>query len=624
LLRNFADSRSFALGVFVVLIGSTISLYLWPQVWLWALLLPAALWGMRLAARKSLGERPLQVWALIIFVVTAAVGYWAAYDEKAAWEKFCLIVMAVLFYLIIAGQPRENLKLLAGFWFVVGVGIAAYFLMTFDFTTQIEKFQLIHQMGLAWMKVRPISLSISSIHPNDASGIAIITAAYGLFLLSDGQNKLRNRTILKSAVLVGLGIVCLAVILASSRGAFLGLAGGLGVWTLWRVLSSAHSPLAAKLQRLFPFFVVIAVLLVGGFLFAIPFGLSGSLSFTGGNISISRLHLFRSGLWILRDFPFTGGGLNSFPGLFSQYVLVIPYYSILNSHNMFLDVMIEQGIPGGLSFLLIYLIAVWQLLSAWRDHPSGRWQLLYFAAGISLFTTILHGMVDDYVYGGQGTLMALISAGLAVLASRVSDQDIPPASSAMAPIGTLERHHRFHFQWFSPRWMTLLAALIILFPFTWKGLIAQWYANIGSVKMAKIDLANYPANRWYDGGETQRWAPAETYFRRALAYQPDNRTAHHRLGLISLMNLDFLAASDHLLKAYQKDSADRGVIKNLGYSYLWLGEIDKAQVFLTKIPEAKDELDAYVWWWGEHGQPDLADHASIILPRLTSSVPQNQ
>ncbi len=624
MLRNFVDSRWFGLGAFVVLIGSSISLYLLPQSWIWALLLPASFWGMRLVVRKSLDERPSQVWALLIFVLTGAVGYWAAYDEKAAWEKFCLIAAAVLFYLIIAGQPRENLKLLAGFWFVVGVGISSYFLLTADFTIQTEKFQLIHQMGLAWMKVRPISLSMPSIHPNDASGIAIITAAYGLFLLSAGQNKLRSRTILNSAVLVGLGIVCLAVILASSRGAFLGLAGGLGVWALWRILSSMRLPLAAELRRLYPIIVVISLLLVGGFLFVIPFGLSGSLFFTGGNISIGRLELFRSGLWILRDFPFTGGGLNSFPGLFSQYILVIPYYSILNSHNMFLDVMIEQGILGGLSFLFIYLISVWQLLSAWRDHPSGRWQLLYFAAGISLFTTILHGMVDDYVYGGQGTIMALIPAGLAVLASRAPDQGIPAAASEVAPIGALARPHRWDLQWFSPRWMALLTAVLILFLFPWKGLMAQWYANIGSVKMAKIDLANYPANRWYDGGETQRWEPAETYFRRALTYQADNRTAHHRLGLISLMNMDFPAASDHLLKAYQKDSTDRGVIKNLGYSYLWLGEIDKAQVFLTRIPEAKDELDAYVWWWGVHGQPDLANHAYMISPRLTSSVPQNQ
>ncbi len=624
MLRNFVESRWFGLGAFVVLIGSTISLYLQPQAWIWALLLPATLWGMRLVVRKSLDERPTQVWALIIFVITAAVGYWAAYDEKAAWDKFCLIVAAILFYLVIAGQPQGNLKILAGFWFVVGVGIATYFLLTADFTTQIEKFQFIHQMGLAWMRVRPISLSIPSIHPNDASGIAIITGAYGLLLLGDAPNQRNKRLILKLAVFAGLGIICLAVFLASSRGAFLGLAGGLGVWTVWRILSSAHSPLAAKLGELFPFIVVIAVMLVGGFLFVIPFGLSGSLFFTGGNISIGRLELFRSGLWILRDFPFTGGGLNSFPGLFSQYVLVIPYYSILNSHNMFLDVMIEQGILGGLSFILLYLIATWHLLSAWRDHPSRQWRLLYFAAGISLFTTILHGMVDDYVYGGQGTTMALIPAGLAMLASRVCYHGQPSSVSELSPSGPRATSQQSRSLFFSPRSISLLSVVIILLAFTWKGLAAQWNANIGSVKMAKIELANYPANRWYDGGEPQRWASAETYFHRALTYQADNRTAHHRLGLISLMNMDFLAASDHLLKAYQKDSADRGVIKNLGYSYLWLGEMDKAQMFLTRIPEAKDELDAYVWWWGVHGQPDLAEQASIISPRLTSSVPQNQ
>jgi hypothetical protein len=58
------------------------------------------------------------------------------------------------------------------------------------------------------------------------------------------------------------------------------------------------------------------------------------------------------------------------------------------------------------------------------------------------------------------------------------------------------------------------------------------------------------------------------------------------------------------------------VIKNLGYSYAWLGEMDKARFYLQSIPEAKSELDVYVWWWDTLGRQDLSANAS----RLASSI----
>ena len=76
-------------------------------------------------------------------------------------------------------------------------------------------------------------------------------------------------------------------------------------------------------------------------------GWSGKSSF-GNN---SRAELTERGAYFLLDYPITGGGLNSFPGLYSQYMLGIPQFYFINSYNLFLDVAIEQGIIGGLAFL---------------------------------------------------------------------------------------------------------------------------------------------------------------------------------------------------------------------------------------------------------------------------------
>jgi len=620
-LREFFNNRWIALCGFIVVIASSVSLYLGPQNWLWILLPSVLFWGSSTVLKKSRFIGPSNFAAFILFVMTAAVGVWAAYDETAAWNKFCLIIAAVLFYVAVVEQPQENLRILAGFWFIAGVGIAAYFLVTFDFGTQAVKFDVLHRLGLLWMKFRPISLSLPSIHPNDTAGLSIIMASFGLAFLAQSGPRRLSGWLLLVIVAAGLGIAALAVVLASSRGAILALAGSTGIWFSWRALLRWRSPLQQKLLAIFPVVVAVAVFSLGALILFIPFRLLGSTFTMPGNVSISRMELVRSGLTILRDFPFTGGGLSCFPGLYSQYVLVIPFYSILHSHNMFLDVAVEQGILGGISFAFIYLWTIWQLLTAWRKNLSGQMQLLFFAAGLSLFTAIFHGMVDDYIYGGRGTLMAFISVAMSLLISRIGEKREQGHTVESSQLSSRLARSRFLISWKPWAAMTICAVIAVTFP--WNSIFAQWYANLGAVKMSKVDLASYPANRWYDGTQTDKWLPAENDFLRALHYQADNATANHRLGLIRLMSRDFGSAADYLSKAYVQETTNRGVIKNLGYSFVWLGQPEAAQPFLERIPEAKGEMGVYVWWWGTQNRDDLAENADRMFSRLAAvSSPQ--
>ncbi len=605
-MRTFIESRWFALCYFISVIASGICLYVWPRTWLWALLLPFVLWILRSSIKGTLFRYPVIDGGLILFVLTGAVGAWAAYDETAAWNKFCLIVAAVLFYYAMADQPVDNFKVLAGFWFVIGIGIAIYFLLTFDFSAQAEKFQVLHQLGLAWMNMRP-GLALPSIHPNDVAGIAIIAGVYGVSFL-DGSP--RDNRVARIMTLTGLVIVLFAVVLSSSRGAFLALIGSTFILSIWWFLLRQNSPQTKRLLDLLPGLVIIGIVTVGIMEFFIPLRLLGPSFFVSDGVGISRSELIHSGLQILRDFPFTGGGLNSFPGLYSQYVLVIPYYSILNSHNMFLDVAIEQGVLGGISFAAVYLGVVWQLMQMLKKNQTAQIRWLYLAACISLFTAIFHGLVDDYIYGGRGTILAFVPAGMAILVTQCRRMD-----ESLQEFGLQVSGLRTSF--FSFKAFIWIAPVILLLGILWRPITAQWYANLGAVKMAKLDLADYPANSWRESTDVQNRRSAELDLRQALAYDEDNQTANHRIGLIQLQARNFEIASNYLLKAYEQDPANRGIIKNLGYSYLWSGEMDKAQSLLERIPEAKYELDIYVWWWSVHERLDLAKQAFDLASRLS-------
>ncbi|MGZ9225989.1 MAG: O-antigen ligase family protein, partial [Anaerolineales bacterium] len=460
-MQSFLESRWLALSTFILVIVSGVALYLWPQAWMWVLVPAIVVFGLRSVAKPTSFQPPLLVASLVVFLVTAVISYSVAHDETAAWNKYWLIVVAILLYITISEQPAQNLHILAGVALLAGVGVASCFLLTADFHTQAAKFQWIHQLGVAWMTMRPQFFQLPAIHPNDAAGISIITAAFGLPLLGESGGNKSAGFIQRIIVLTALGIVLFAVLLASSRGAFLGLVGALGIWVTWRLLTTLRSPSKEKWLGLFPCFAIAGILTLEVVVLFIPSGMLGASFSVGSDVFVSRAEVFRSGLMILRDFPFTGGGLASFPGLYSQYVIVLPYYLLPHSHNMILNVMIEQGLLGGISFMFIYVLGVRRLLSITNhDHSTRLW---YFAACLSLFTAIFHGMVDDYLYGTSGPAISLIPVGMAVLISKLGydEQSHKKSESPIANLRSLS---------LSPRSFLWLPAILLVLMFTWRPL----------------------------------------------------------------------------------------------------------------------------------------------------------
>ena len=143
--------------------------------------------------------------------------------------------------------------------------------------------------------------------------------------------------------------------------------------------------------------------------------------------------------------------------------------------------------------------------------------------------------------------------------------------------------------------------------------------------MARIELADFPSGEWDDGRDVNALAPTAAIFKRALQLNPQNRTANHRLGMIATVQRDFNTAKFYLEQAYVADPDHRGITKVLGYCYTWVGNLDRAAPLLVNIPEAKREMEVYVWWWGTQERGDLADQAARMAALLgpTNARPTN-
>jgi hypothetical protein len=532
---------------------------------------------------------------VLTFLMTGWVGYWAAYDPETAWTKVWLICFAVLLFYALAGQPTENLELVCILFSCIGLGVSIYFFLTHDFVAQPRKLEIVNEMGRWIMAMRP-RFEWTAIHPNYVAGIAAITTPFTLYpLIRPTKNGKAISIFLLIFIILGLGTALLAVLMATSRGLLMAIASACGVWILWQIIDHIHISHSLRHKIVFPVLVLFYLCAVVLFLYMGPANVgyaSTGYSYSTG----SRSELFGRSLSLVFDFPFTGGGLAAFPGLYSYYMLGIPFFNVINSHNLFLDVALEQGLLGGLAFLAIFLMSIWWMASeiAKTHSPARRrygWLLF-----LMLIIAFVHGMVDDYLYNGSGTLLALALVGF---------------SSALQPEqgrNALPKNYRL--------FILIVPALIVLFLINPNRFWAAWNANLGAVQMSQVELKDFPTGQWATSEIVPRLEMADTTLHSALQYDSRNQTANYRLGLIAMLRRDFVTAAVNLETAYQETPNHRGIIKSLGYCYVWLGDMDKARALLDRIPEAQHEMEVYIWWWETQGRPDLSERASRIVSRL--------
>jgi hypothetical protein len=571
----------------------------------WTLLLLGLLpWLLRLQSGRSPFRRTPFDPFLLLFLLTAAAGAWIAYNSHTALAKFWSIVGAIILFYAVAGQPRRNLwPIVRGIgWF--GVLLAGFFVLTNDWYTFPPKFGVLERITAFWMAVRPIP-SIYALRPNVVASLLAMTAPFLLAWMIKARERSSKRELWLAAG--GFLLLLASLILTGSRGAWLALMAAGLVYMLWpfsgwlgrRASLSQRNLYSGLLLSISGLGILIALLTPGG-----PVALLDRLP--GSASGTDRLNLDREMLSLIRDFPLTGGGLASFPGLYSQYIRVIPHYFLPDSHNYILDSILEQGLLGSVALVAIFLGSLYLLSRPLKPEKTedGRIKVLRglsmirWATLASLMVMTLHGLVEDTIYGSRAVIFLFFLPGLVIATSG-------PRRSGLARTRSLGRPVVLA----AGLGLILIALMVLTFH---RPLLGNLYANLGALDMARVQLVGWPTGRWDEGHNVMALEPAEALFAQALQFDAANQTAHYRLGLIAMLQRDYETAVYHLEMAYQ-EANHRGIRKNLGYSYAWTGQLDKAQELLSTIPEAREELEIYSWWWSTQGQEDLALYAGRML-----------
>jgi len=618
-MQQLFINRWYNLAEFISAIIISALIALRPQWGSWLAVIILLPWLARLVYRRFSFEKTAFVVPIALILITAIIGVWAAYDRQAAIEKLWVILGAVAVFVALVNQPKVNLGVVASLVGLMGVIIAIIFLFSNDWQTQSSDLELIKRAGDLIMVIRP-PVEASFITPNFAGGLLAILVPIPTAI---SIHYWRVGKTMKSVLAVGMVLIILGgLFLTSSRGAWIALLVGVCLWLLWRFSLYLASRANKSALLLFGLLLLITILPLMWIISIMPGGiLSIAERIPGLPTGGSRYELAMNTSKLIGDYPFTGGGLRSFPGQYSQYILVIPYFLFAYSHNFYLDVIFEQGIIGGLAILGVIVGAAWMLMS--NAEAFSRKSTSYLLSGAvitSTFVILVNGLVDDPLYGDLGTPMLLLIPGFAIMLAKEFD----PRYREDLNKGLNQRGINFNSFLVKFRIPVILVFTLLLgVLFFRKQVFASWYANIGAVDMAKMELAEWPQDQWDANPDIGRLEFPQQQFDKAINLNPGQRTAWHRSGLIAGQGRNFETAQKELEGAYQIDPDHRGIKKSLGYVYAWNGEIEQAVLTLKGVDEAQDEMEVYTWWWQEQYQPGLADRASNLarMLKLESSIP---
>ncbi|MCU0508286.1 MAG: O-antigen ligase family protein [Anaerolineae bacterium] len=480
------------------------------------------------------------LWSCImVSAATLAVGAWASYSAAAAAPRAVAIggSLALLVGAVALGRRRgaaaSNLRNPGGLLSLLASVAAA-------------------AIAIAWFALP------GRIHPNLAAGALVVLLPV---TFSGIVAAARSRALAPLAVHTALALPALACLVASSSRGERGRQAPVAAAITAALIALPAATLVFSIAR--PDLAAV----VGGI----------------GSDDVGRLPLWGDMLSQLADVPFTGSGLGATMMNDATYVRLTHVGFIQHAHQLYLQVALEQGIPGLVAFLGIQALALYLAIRAGA------------LVGVASLTAMLaHGAVDAELYAARYVSLIFFPAAIALFLAGASAEALEPESARPWP---------------------LLAAVPLLALLLLPTVRAALQADVGAVLQARAELSVYtwpvvPIQDALRRDPAIDLAPAIARFRAALALDPANATAHRRLGQIELARGDYRGAEDHFQAALQREQlaawGGRAARQLLGELYAIAGDASGAKRLWQGLDVGQGQLSARRYWYESIGEPAKA------------------
>jgi len=423
------------------------------------------------------------------------------------------MVGALGFYWALAHQPDlPRITAALALLQLAGAGIAGFFLLTQDWGATPYAGTWIARVAQAVDGWLPPALAGETLNPNVAGGMLLVILPLSIPLLAAAwHSRTRGRTLLVACTIASFTLTLTGWFFTGSRGAHIALIATGCLWVCGHLL-----PRLSRRRRLM---LLVTLIVIG--VVALGIGASimartppSSTAATAPTTLRNRLWLWQLGASLVRDAPFTGIGLGMFEMPFALYTLLIHVGLVEHSHNLLLNIAIEQGILGAAAFAVMALTAFyWGVEARIEQHQNTQTSdarlltldsrplfhtLILESALASLAAIMIHGLVDDPLYSSRGILLLLVPFGLLASLDRTHSTE---ALSNLPPHSTRALIRRIGW----PVALTVALAIVAIscivgisgtgseeFRVPWiSRWQAAWHANLGVTMQTRVELTTY-------------------------------------------------------------------------------------------------------------------------------------
>jgi hypothetical protein len=313
--------------------------------------------------------------------------------------------------------------------------------------------------------------------------------------------------------------------------------------------------------------------------------------------------------------------------LYSTYSLLAHVGFITHSHNLFFDVVIEQGIFALLALAWMWLLmfeAIWRSMSVRRkrdrrksgptaepvaeqasrrfhyvsSRPLRYWQVMLGAAAMSLIVLLTQGLVDDAIYGSRAVVIFFLPLSFAVPILKLAE-----APSRLWQLRTVA---------------VAAGVLLIVAIIWWRPLLSRLNSNVAAVEQSRRELSVYHWPEWPVQDVVRRevdLSRAIASYERALRLDQENTSANRRLGQIELSLGQYEEALTHLQQAYLSAPWDNATRQMLGEAYITTGDVASGLALWRDADNSVNQLDIRRFWY-EH----LGDDPPLAFVRQTGDI----
>ncbi len=515
-----------------------------------------------------------------LYIVSAAVSFAYSYDQGSGRAKLTLMLIGLLLPLLLAVLVRKRIETAIGL-----LGVA---------------------LGITAPMIGVAALALPGLDKGTAAGnLAVLVPLAGCGVVwALTRNYLPLLGVLSLCLAAAGGMIFLSGEHAAMLGIVLGIVLGFGYFWRQRVAAPSRWLHVVDFAVLFLAFLGLSVYLL---LILAP-DRTGQIGRTLPDYYAQRFAAWRDAPAIVLDYLYTGSGLGAAAMVLSSYLFLVHVPYFYHVHNLFLQVGIEQGLPGMIGLLGMFVAAFWSMSIAVRRAHA---YVALCAASVlaSLLALFVSGLFESDVYAGGWVVIMYLSFGFAWV---IAQYDV---SGRATRRGVPNRPQLT--DWMIGSIPLLLVAGLFLLP----GAGAQWTANQGALTQTKAELSgfHFPLSLIQDemrrNPRTKLDASIALYHA-ALAADPNNVTALRRLAQIELSRGEVDNALPNLERAYYNAPGDRAARQMLGEVYALDGRVDEAAALWKSIGVAKELLKNRLWWYEHLGDMQSAANIRAVLQRL--------